>query len=264
MTIELTKSSRHTFSGCLLALTLLSLLLVPGNSATARTDRNPSPIKPHSIAFSVENEYMVAGRANLSLEQLDDGTWKYNLKVQPTGMMRIFKRANIEETSLLEITDGALRVKSYHYQQQGVDGENDVYAIINERAGKIEVTTPGGRRTIDFEGRIYDRLLVVLHLANLLHTPYGEEPIDAQILERDGIRQRQVRIFGDEVVQTALGNLPAVRITTGTMERRQTVTWYSDNPTVSPDGNYFPVRLEHRKRGELVFRLIIDEIKHFQ
>lgn len=233
---------------CLLAVALGSLLCV---GTTRAQSIEAGDVAPFEIVYEVGNHLINAGTAQLSLTQEGD-IWTYSLKTKPRGILKLAGKGKIDETSTFQLTesDGSLMIQpqTYMYRQDD-ERRRAVDATFNWNDNNVTHVYRGKQNTETFDTPIIDRLSATLLMMNALRHDF----VSAELLVFDTGRIKTVAFTndGNEMLDTPLGKIDTIRVINknATGGSRETTTWFA------PSLDYVPVKIEHRKRGELVARL---------
>ncbi len=237
-----------------LALVLLSCTTVSAQSL------KPGDLSDFEVVFEVGNNLITAGTASLQLEQ-DNDTWHYSLTTTPRGVFKLAGKGNISEISTFRAIETeeslALQPQTYKFRQD------------NERRRAVDATFDWDNKTIEHtyrgkEGReiftdpVLDRLTATLLIMNALRNDF--EQTELPIFDTGRIKVVEFTKSGSESLKTPLGEIDTLMVTNrnATGGSRETTTWFA------PSLNYLPVKIEHRKRGDLVARFSLIRLKNEQ
>ena len=215
-------------------------------------------IAPFEAVYSVGNNVLTAGRARLSLER-DGDAWVYSLSTRPTGVFKLTGKGRINETSVIDLErDGervALRPRSYAYRQDE-ERRRAVDAEFDWEGGSLSWTYRGESGSEPLDGPLLDRLSVTLAVLNALRN--GFETLELDIFDNGRIKTMRFTNEGSETLETPIGEVETIRVRSETASgsSRSTLTWFA------PSLDYVPVRIEQRKRGDLVARLTLKRLKN--
>jgi len=215
-------------------------------------------IAPFEVVYDVGNNLITAGTARLSLSK-DGDLWNYSLNTKPRGVFKLAGKGRITESSTLKLTetDGviALQPQVYQYRQDD-EKRRAVDASFNWEDNSISYTYRGVNTTENFSEPVLDRLSVTLVIMNALRHNFD----NAQMQVFDNGRVKAVAFINDgtELLNTPLGKIDTVRVINrnATGGSRETTTWFA------PSLDYVPIKIEHRKRHELVARLSLIKLEN--
>ncbi|MFT5895419.1 MAG: hypothetical protein ACI8VW_002294 [bacterium] len=234
------------------------LLICFGNSGVFAQSIQPGDLSPFEVEFEVGNNLITAGTASLLLEKKDK-LWHYSLTTQPRGVFKLAGKGNISEISTFKVftnNDVAeLQPQTYRFRQDK-ERRRAVDAMFDWDSRTIEHTYRGNNVTESFTDPILDRLTVTLLIMNALRHDF--QNTELPIFDTGRIKAVEFVYTGPEKLKTRLGNIETVRVInrSATGGSRETTTWFA------PSLDYLPVKIEHRKRGELVARLSLIRMKN--
>jgi hypothetical protein len=210
------------------------------------------------VEFEVGNNLITAGTASLLLEKKDD-LWHYSLTTKPRGVFKLAGKGNISEVSTFKmVTDNdltELQPQTYRFRQDK-ERRRAVDATFDWNRRTIEHTYRGNDVTETFTDPILDRLTVTLLIMNTLRHDF--QNTELPIFDTGRIKAVEFVYMGPEKLKTRLGTIETMRVINrnATGGSRETTTWFA------PSLDYLPVKIEHRKRGDLVARLSLIRMKN--
>ncbi len=215
-------------------------------------------IAPFEVVYDVGNNLISAGDARLTLSNEGD-LWEYSLDIQPKGVFKLAGKGQISEKSTfkLEESDGKvfLHPQSYQYRQDD-ERRRAVSASFDWENNTVTHEYRGETVTESFANSLLDRLTVTLLIMNSLRHDFDK----AELSVFDSARIKQVDFVnqGHESLRTRQGRIDTIRVTNhnATGGSRETITWFA------PSLDYLPIKIEHKKRGELVVRLSLISLEN--
>ncbi|MFK7892767.1 MAG: DUF3108 domain-containing protein [Granulosicoccus sp.] len=235
----------------------LVVALLPCGRATAQAV-NPSDITPFRVTYEVGNNLINAGTAELLLVKEND-LWTYSLETEPRGILKLAGKGHIVEKSTIRLEQSGdtalLQSQTYTYRQDD-ERRRAVNASFNWSDKTIVHTYRGEEKTEDFSSPVIDRLSATLLIMNILRGDLDETVL--QVFDTGKIKKVQFVNDGMETLSTPLGRLETIRVLNRNAEggSRETTTWFA------PSLDYVPVKIEHRKRSQLVARLTLKKLEN--
>jgi hypothetical protein len=229
--------------------------LIPAQFALAQKV-NLDDIAPFEVIYEVGNNLINAGTAQLLLEE-NNGLWTYSLETEPRGILRLAGKGHIQEISTMRfatIDDAVvLQPQTYLYRQDD-ERRRAVDASFNWTESTVTHVYRGEEKTDTFAKPIIDRLSATLLIMNILREEF--EKTTLQVFDTGEIKQVEFIYDGQETLKTPLGQIETIRVINRNAEggSRATTTWFA------PSLDYVPVKIEHRKRNELVARLTLKRL----
>lgn len=246
---------KHVARACA-GFALLALSCTPLAAQTLK----PGDLAPFEVVFEVGNNLITAGTASLLLEKNDD-TWRYSLTTKPRGVFKLAGKGNISEVSTFATveSDDELLLQPQTYQfRQDKERRRAVDATFDWDEKYINHVYRGNEVKDTFTDPVLDRLTVTLLIMNALRHDF--EQTELPIFDTGRIKAVEFIKSGTESLETPLGNIETIKVMNrnATGGSRETTTWFA--PTL----DFLPVKIEHRKRGELVARLSLIRLKNEQ
>jgi len=234
---------------------LLTYLLVAASSTQAQSIRT-GDIAPFEVEFNVGNNLINAGTARLSLRK-EAQRWTYTLNTTPKGILKLAGKGKILESSTIQFieSDGFIKMQPTTYLfRQDDERRRAVDARFDWAEQSIEHTYRGNTVLESFEGELYDRLSVTLLIMNALRNDFVNTTL--QVFDTGRVKKVAFSNDGTEVLKTPIGRFDTIRVINKNAAggTRETTTWFA------PALDYLPIKIEHRKRSELVARLTLTKL----
>ena len=226
-------------------------------AATAQSIK-AGDIAPFEVVYEVGNNLITAGTARLSLSQEGD-LWNYSLNTKPRGVFKLAGKGRITEYSIFRLAekDDAIELQPQVYQfRQDNERRRAVDASFDWENNSISYSYRGVDTTENISEPVLDRLSVTLVIMNALRNDFDKA--EMQIFDNGKIKAVSFTNDGTEVLKTPLGMIETVRVINrnATGGSRETTTWFA------PSLDYVPVKIEQRKRDELVARLSLIKLEN--
>ncbi|ASJ76093.1 DUF3108 domain-containing protein [Granulosicoccus antarcticus] len=218
--------------------------------ATAQSLKS-GDLAPFEVVYEVGNNLINAGDARLVLSNKAN-LWTYSLKIQPRGVFKLAGKGRISEQSTFTLAGSddnvQLQPQSYSYRQDD-ERRRQVDASFDWANNAVTHKYRGKTVTETFDEPLLDRLTATLLIMNTLRHDF--QKVELPIFDSAKIKQVEFVNEGHETLQTRLGTIDTIRVTNHNAigGSRQTITWFA------PSLDYLPVKIEHKKRDELVVRL---------
>ena len=249
---------RQPFTAC----KLLATALLAGNLAISPASAQyvePDDIAPFEVVYKVGNHLINAGTARLQLSREGD-LWSYSLSTEPRGILKLAGKGNISESSTIRFTevDGELQFQpqTYVYRQDN-ERRRAVDAVFDWNARSVKHTYRGQETTNVFEQPIIDRLSATLLMIDTLRKDDFEAAV-IQVFDTGKIKNVAFTRQGSETLDTPLGKIETIKILNKNAagSSRETITWFA------PSLDFVPVKIEQRKRGDLVVRFNLLRLRN--
>lgn len=211
----------------------------------------PGDVAPFEVVYEVGNHLINAGTAQLSLTQEDD-LWTYSLVTKPRGIIKLAGKGKINESSTISFkeVEGKLQIQPQTYQyRQDDERRRAVDATFDWSNSSVVHVYRGKVVTETFDTPVIDRLSATLLMMNALRHEF--QAVELLVFDTGRIKTVAFTKDGTETLDTPLGEIKTIRVKNQNAGggSRETTTWFA------PALDYVPIKIEHRKRGELVARL---------
>jgi len=226
------------------ALFLLAALGAP--PAAAGGDAGlPQPLTPFEASYRVTDGSSRLGRAEFGLERVDAG-WRYYSRVKPEGLYALLL-GEARDTAVLEVHGDTLRPLRFTHDEDG--DEDDIRIEFDWNAGQARVFDQDGERTLALAPGMHDQfsaMLVVMQAfaagRDRLRLPSIDDGGEAEPLTFERV--------GTTSLETPLDSFDTVHVRrVRENSKRETESW------LAPDAGWIPVRIDQRRKGELVARM---------
>ena len=250
------KTKKSVFALAAVATGFVSSTLFADDTKAWQLDK---PLVPFTASYSVGNNTVIAGQAEIELRQTESGSeWHYALSTRPTGLFRLAGRGRVQESATFEIVNennrSILKPKSYKFRQDNeLKRAIDATFIWDQK--QLYFKRGDENAAADLNTNTLDRLTMTVAMMSILNPEFST--INMPIFDGGRLKEVQLVNEGIETIKTALGDVETVRVRTGNVagSKRETITWFA------PSMNNLPVRIEQLKEGGLVARLSVSQYK---
>ena len=223
---------------CLFATVIFLCLLLAPPPAGAE---NVTGLHTFRAEYSLYAKNTRAARVVRSLTRLDDNSYEYRSETKTVGLVSIFKKVHIVETSNLAVRGRLLQPLNYSYKRTGDRKKRDVTIEFNRETGKIKHTINGDFWRLPLEPAVMDKLLY--HLAIMHDLQNGRIPESYRVADGGGIKTYSFEKLGEEVVETPLGSFNTIKMLRHKPgSSRRSVFW------CAPDLAFLQVKVEHTEK----------------
>lgn len=176
-----------------------------------------------------------------SLTRLDDNSYEYRSETKTVGLISLFRKLRIVESSRLILEERMLKPVYYSYGRTGYRKKRDVSIEFNHADNKIKNTINGDFWHLPMEPAVMDKLLYQLAIMHDLQN--GRIPASYRIADGGGIKSYSFEKLGEEVVETPLGSFNTVKMLRHKPgSSRKSVFW------CAPDLEFLQVKVEHTEK----------------
>ena len=213
------------------------LLMLPGFIRS----ESVAALSTFEVEYSLYAKNTKAARVVRRLTRLDDNSYEYRSETKTVGLISLFKRVHIVETSKLTVQERLLKPVYYSYKRTGDKKKRDVSIEFNWQTGKIKNTINGDFWHMPIEPAVMDKLLY--QLAIMYDLQNGQIPVSYLIADGGGIKTYSFEKLGEETVDTPLGSFNTVKMLRHKPgSSRRSVFW------CAPDLEFLPIKVEHTEK----------------
>jgi hypothetical protein len=199
-----------------------------------------APFQPFTIHYEVRHNTMLLARMERTLRRGDNGTFVYESKSTPAGILSAMFRDHIIERSVWELVEDRPRPLRYQYHHTGRKDERHVVLDFDWDKGSVTNTINEDPWNMKIPADTQDKLLYQYTM--MLDMREGEKGLEYNVADGGELKVYQFDVVGREELRTPVGRLKTVKLQRIHGERK-TVVW------CAVDLGYLPVRLEqHRDR----------------
>jgi hypothetical protein len=201
--------------------------------------------QPFTASFSLATQGTKIGKTQWTVESVSDDVFVYESRTVAAGIFGLVSDAEIVERSHWRLDQGKLQPLSYSYRRTGGEREHDVQVNFDWENNQAENTARGHSWRMPVPDGALDKLSYVLVLMNDLAAEKTQ--LQYQVADGGRLKTYELRIEGEERIETALGSLDTVIVRRlRNSEDRETLLWCAKSL------NYLPVKIEHREKDGTV------------
>lgn len=213
------------------------LALAPASAGA----ENVTGLRTFQAEYSLYAKNTRAARVVRSLARLDDNSYEYRSETKTVGLVSLFRKLHIVESSRLIVEERMLKPVYYSYDRTGYKKKRDVSIEFNYAANKIKNTINGDFWHLPMEPVVMDKLLYQLAIMHDLQD--GRTPVSYRIADGGGIKTYSFEKLGEEVVETPLGSFNTIKMLRHKPgSSRKSVFW------CAPDLEFLQVKVEHTEK----------------
>jgi hypothetical protein len=181
--------------------------LIPGLLLTAPAFAEPLPL--FSATYKVHYG-ILHGEMTLALRRGDGSGYVYETSLAPRGIVTMFRRGSIVETTSLEIEDNVLRPLDYHSTDTIADPTRTTVYRFDEPPGRV--TGVYKERDVDEPMRPNGHNRISAQVAVMLAMNTGAEMTAIPVFDRTRWRDFAFETLPGQAVKTPLGEFETVEI----------------------------------------------------
>ncbi|NNF51336.1 MAG: DUF3108 domain-containing protein [Gammaproteobacteria bacterium] len=230
-------------------LALLFVLLQPA-MVEAEADVSTGEVMPRALA-EFEAVYKVrasiaSGEMSMSFKAMDGGGFLFRTLTSPRGLVRMFARGEIDESSEVVIAGDSIVPLNYTVRDT-ISKNHDANIRFDWDSG----TVAGVERGEDVSGDLRPGMLnrAALYVAIMRDLKLNRLPEQYVLFDRGQIKAYQLENLGKEYVEVPYGRFEAVKLVRDSdNSRRSMYLW------CAPELDYLPIRIELYKDDKRVSR----------
>lgn len=242
--------SRATAAVCLITCVTALCSLAAHADAT-----NSMPV--FSITYTVENDYITAGEAELKLEKKQDH-YQLILETEPRGLFRFSDKGRIKEIAELPSLTPPYLSNKYSYINFG-DKDRSYTSMYNRKKSEATVVRNNAVKRMAMNAAAVDRVSMTLAMMQKLRDEPTIKQFSIDTVDARGTQKFSFASKGQMQLKTNLGTVTATRIDRlrDSDNKRNTITWFA---AIGPDKLPIPVQIEQYKNDKLQARLKITDL----
>ena len=183
-------------------ITLISFLFLAGVA-------HAQPVPLFSAAYKVSYG-ILRGEMTLELRREGDTGYLYETSLTPRGIVKLFRRGTIIETTSLQIENGSLAPLDYRSIDTIADPTRRTEYLFDTPPGRV--TGVYKERDVDEPMRPHGHNRISAHVAVMLAMNTGAEMTAISVFDRARWRDFEFEVFPGETVKTPLGSYETVEI----------------------------------------------------
>lgn len=240
---------------------LILCLAVSGHAASGPMDGLPTDslaMPDKALTAEFEAVYKVrasiaSGDLSMSLTRGADGTYLFRTITRPKGLVRIFARGEIDESSTLRLSDGAVVPLDYTLRDT-ISDDHDA----DLRFDWVEGVVAGVDRNEDVRGDLQPGMLnrAALYLAIMHDLKSGRLPAEYILFDRGRAKAYQLENLGSEMIEVPFGRFEAVKLVRNADDSSRSMYLWC-----APELDFLPVRIELWKDDKRVSRADLKAVK---
>lgn len=221
------------------------LLALAATGAAAGGNELPGPLAPFEARYLLTDGSARVGSADIGLESAREG-WRYYSRVKPEGLYALLA-GEVEDTAWLETHGGGLR--PLRFRHVGNEPDERITVEFDWDAARARVSGPGREAVLPLEPGTHDQFSAMLAVIQA----FAAERTRLELPSIDDEGEAEPLVFehaGTASITVPLGTYETVHVRrVRKNSKRETDTW------LAPALDWVPVRIDQRKKGELVARL---------
>ena len=182
--------------------------------------------------------------------RLEDGAYQYHSETRTTGLLSIFRKDLIVETSKWHMEAHKLIPIDYYYNHSGGKKNRQVNITFDWEKNRITNSIDGSSWKMPTSPNIMDKLLY--QLAIMYDLQAGKESLHYTVADGGKTKIYNFEILGEETVKTPLGDLQTIKLERHKPNSRRKSTLWCAKAL-----QYLPIKVENiEKDGKITVALI--------
>ncbi|ODN67523.1 DUF3108 domain-containing protein [Methylophaga muralis] len=219
-------------------------------------------LEDYSAKYQIEMNGLQAGELTQQLETLSDGLHRFRSVTKAKGVVAMFRRDTVKETSLWTLADQQIQPHQYLYQRNG--GKKDKYLRMDFDwpANKVQIDDKVHPWELDIESGTLEKHIYQVQLRLDLQQDPDQKVFNYLIADGGRIKHYQIERLEQETISTPLGKIDTVKFTRqrdrDSDKDRETTLW------CAPELGYLPVKLEHIEKDGTKFTAVLRSLEGMQ
>lgn len=225
---------------------LISLLFLAGTAGA-------QPVPLFSATYKVSYG-ILHGEMTLELRQDDESAYIYETSLSPRGIVSVFRRGSIVETTSLRIEDGKLEPVDYRSTDTIANPtRNTVYRFDNP-AGRV--TGEYKERSVDEPMRPNGHNRISAHVAVMLAMNTGASMTGIAVFDRARWRDFEFEVLPGQLVKTKVGDFETTEIRYSSEKKNKSWSLYCSEAL-----DYAPVMIIYREDDDIKSKAQLVEFR---
>lgn len=217
------------------------------------SDRAPPPLAPFVAHYSVHVDGRERGRSRIALEHGTGDTWRYTLSAEGTRGLARLAGIEAEQVSVFVLEGGTPRLQRSLATREALVGGREVETVFDWILGEARWhgdVDEDRRGPVALTSNAVNAQLLNLALALDARGHGPGDTLRYRLVERGRADAVAYTVGANQVVDTPLGELQAIPLTSEQPEKQRTTTaWYA--PGLPPT----PVRVLRMESGKPAYEL---------
>ncbi|MFH0341464.1 MAG: DUF3108 domain-containing protein [Chromatiales bacterium] len=208
--------------------------------------------QPFSVSYSLHTNGLKVGESVRALEKDKNGRYVFRSESRSSGIITLFLKDHVIEKSTWLLSGEDIHPQRYVYRQSG--SKNSVQTVrFDWRAKTIDNREDNKSWRLRLTPNLLDKL--VYQIAVMRDLAAGQRSLSYQIVDGGEIKDYRFAYLGEEVVDTPLGQIRAVRL-----ERKQGKSKRSTTFWCAIRWRYLPVRVDTTLRNGRRITALIERV----
>jgi hypothetical protein len=211
------------------------------------------PVPLFSATYKVSYG-ILRGEMTLELRQEDDSDYVYATSLTPRGIISMFRRGSIVETTSLRIEDGRLIPVEYRSTDTIANPARNTVYRFDSPAGRV--TGVYKERSVDEALRPHGHNRISAHVAVMLAMNTGSPMSAISVFDRARWRDFEFEVFPGRTIETELGEFETVEIRYSSSKKNKSWSLHCAEAL-----NYAPVMIIFREDDDIKSKAQVVEYR---
>jgi len=225
------------------------LLLLTLVACVASATSTPNRWGNFTALYDVVRSGLTVGEITLTLEQPEQGRYRYIALTRPVGLARLFTDSAVEERSEGRFTKQGVQPESYRFDQTGKK-KRSVHIHFDWQKGKAQNGSSEHPWSMEINTGIQDRFGHQLTVMRAFAE--GREAVELKVADGGSAKTYRFKLLGTERIRTPAGEFDALKVQRATNNDPPNYTLW-----LAPSAGFLPVRIyRHDKKLEMELKRI--------
>lgn len=209
-------------------------------------------LEEFTAEYSVEKAGFVVAVATMQLRMTQENIYKYTSHSKAVGMLALFVKDTIDETSLFVRQDRAFKPVSYRYVHSGSSKNRNQSIDYDWQNMTANINYRGEKNRIELRDGTVDRFLLPLVIGQDLQSDTLAQQY--RVLDRGRVKDLKLIVRGHETIKTPAGTFDTLVVERGDDDRKTTRFW------LAIENNYLLVKVEQSEMNEESLRMTLTRL----
>ena len=213
------------------------------------------PVPLFSATYKVSYG-ILRGEMTLELRQVGASEYVYETSLAPRGIVTVFRRGSIVETTSLQIEDGELRPSLYRSTDTIAKPTRHVLYRFDDPPGRV--TGEYKERDVDEPMRPNGHNRISAHVEVMLAMNMGTDMTGIPVFDRARWRDFNFEVLPGQLVKTKLGDFETTEVRYSSDKKNKSSSLYCAQAL-----EFAPVMIIYREDGDIKLKAQLVEFESF-
>ena len=230
-----------------LIIQVILILLCSSIQSTHAQDNAPTLFEAD---YTIQAKGVKIAKMKRRFTRFDDGVYQYHSETRTTGLISLFRKDHIIEISKWRLDVDKIVPIDYYYDHSGGKKDRTVSITFDWEKNRITNSIDDSSWQMPTAPKVMDKLLY--QLAIMYDLEAGKEPLHYMVADGGKTKNYNFEIIGEEIINTPLGNLEAIKLVRlRPNSRRKSTLWCAKKL------EFLPIKVENIERdGKITVALI--------